>query len=484
MKLFIACLATETNTFSPMPTTTKQFRVVRGGNHKDKNIPVMVWREIAEDRGWDVAESITAFAEPAGTTLKSTYEAFREEILNDLRAAMPVDLVLLDLHGAMVADGYDDCEGDLIQHVREVVGEKVPIGVELDLHCHISQTMIEQANAIITYKEYPHTDFADRAVELFSIIGDAAEGKIKPHIAMFDCKMVALYYPTQEPTRSFVNKLKSLEGKDGVLSVSLGHGFPWGDVPDLGTKVLVVTDDNPKKGAQLASELGREFFEMRDQVLPKYYSINDAAAKMLTIPKSPIVMADVSDNSGGGAPGDSTFILKALLEHGFKNAAIGCIWDPIAAGVAIDAGEGARLDLRIGGKMGPTSGDPIDLTVTVGKIALNAVQHFGYAEAQQQVPLGDSVAVSANGIDIVLISSRTQTFSPEVFTNVGIDPLKKRLLVVKSTQHFYAGFAPIASEVIYVAAPGTVIPDFKNIPYQRAGRLRWPMVENPFMVEG
>jgi microcystin degradation protein MlrC len=476
MKLFIAALATETNTFSPMPTTTKQFRVARDGNHTYQDTPIVIWRKLAEDRGWQVAESLSAGAEPAGITLKATYEMFRDEILRDLQAAMPVDVVLLDLHGAMVADGYDDCEGDLISRARQIAGQNVPIGVELDPHCHISQTMIEQANVIITYKEYPHTDITDRCRELFAIMADAVEGKVRPHIAMFDCKMISAYYTTREPMRSFVEKMKSLEGKDGVLSVSLGHGFPWGDVPDLGTKVLVVTNNNPQKGAQLAADLGREFFNMRDEVVPKYLSIEDGLNRALEISNSPVVLADVSDNSGGGAPGDSTFILQALLERGFKNAAVGCIWDPIAVGVAIDAGEGAKLDLRVGGKMGPASGDPVDLRVTVGKIALNAFQYSG------AIPLGDSVAVSANGIDIVLISSRTQTFTPEVFTNVGIDPMERRLLVVKSTQHFYAKFSPIASEVIYVAAPGAIVPDFKNIPYRRAGRL-WPKVENPFATE-
>ncbi len=476
MKLFLASLATETNTFSPMPTTTKQFRVVREGKHTYLDTPIVIWRDKAAERGWEVAESISAGAEPAGITLKATYEMFRDEILRDLQAAMPINVVMLDLHGAMVADGYDDCEGDLIARVRQIVGEKVPIGVELDPHCHTSQTMIEKADVIITYKEYPHTDVLERAVELFAIIANAVEGKVKPHIAMFECKMISAYYTTREPMRSFVDKMKSLEGKDGVLSVSLGHGFPWGDVPDLGTKVLVVTDNNPEKGAQLATELGREFFAMREEVVPKYLSIEEGIDRALAVSGSPVVMADVSDNSGGGAPGDSTFMLKALLERGFKNVALGCIWDPIAVGVAIDAGEGARLDLRIGGKMGPTSGDPLDLNVTVGKIALNAFQFSG------GVPLGDSVAVSANGIDIVLISSRTQTFTPEVFTNVGIDPMQKRLLVVKSTQHFYAKFSPIASEVIYVAAPGAIAPDFKNIPYQRAGRL-WPKYANPFAAE-
>ncbi len=217
-------------------------------------IKIRWWRcsgKLAAARGWEVAESLIANAEPAGKTLRKAYEGFRDEILTDLKAALPVDAVLLDLHGAMVADGYDDCEGDLIASVRQVVGADVPIGVELDLHCHITEKMVNNATIIITYKEYPHTDTADRALELFNLIADTVEGKIHPTMGVFDCRMIGLFYPTAEPMKSYVARMKALEGKNGVLSVSLAHCFPWGDVPDLGAKTLVVTDNNPAQAAQL-----------------------------------------------------------------------------------------------------------------------------------------------------------------------------------------------------------------------------------------
>lgn len=486
MKFFTACLATETNTFSPMPTSEKSFFVARHGDYSTyppyKDSVVALFCKLATERGWEVAESLIANAEPAGKTLKKVYEGFRDEILADLKAAMPVDAVLLDLHGAMVADGYDDCEGDLIAAVRQVVGADVPIGVELDLHCHISSTMVENATAIITYKEYPHTDFADRAVELFNLIADTVEGKVKPTMGVFDCRMIGLFYPTQEPMHSYVERMKALEGKDGVLSVSLAHCFPWGDVPALGAKTLVVTDNNSEQAAKLAEQLGREIYNMRHEVYPNYLGIDAALDKALAVGKSPVVLADVSDNSGGGAPGDSTFILKRLLERKIENVAIGCIWDPVMVSVAMDAGVGANLDMRIGGKMGPMSGDPLDLHVKITGLAPNAIQYFGFDESRFDVLLGDTASIQINGIDVVLISNRTQTFSPEVFTNLGIDPLTRRLLIVKSTQHFYARFSPIAAEVIYVAAPGAVLPDFKNIPYQYADRNKYPIVDDPLQA--
>ncbi len=481
MKLFTACLATETNTFSPMPTSYKSFFVARHGDYSAfppfADSVVALFRQWGEARGWEVVESLIAVAEPAGTTLRSAYESFRDEILADLQAALPVDAVLLDLHGAMVAEGYDDCEGDLIARVRQIVGPQVPIGVELDLHCHTTQLMVESADVIITYKEYPHTDFAERAQELFKIIMDTVEGRVRPTMALFDCRMIGLFYPTQEPMKGYVARMKALEGHDGVLSVSLGHCFPWGDVPDLGARTLVVTDNNPELARTLAAQLGRELYALRHSVYPRYLSMDDALDEALAVEGSPVVLADVSDNSGGGAPGDSTFLIRRMIERGISNVGVGCIWDPIAVSVAMDAGVGARLDLRIGGKMGPMSGDPLDLNVTILGLQPNAIQYFGPDENRQNVPLGHSAGVTAHGIDIVLISNRTQTFSPEVFSNVGIDPLQKRLLIAKSTQHFYARFSPIAAKVIYVAAPGAIVPDFTRIPYQRADRNQYPIVD-------
>ena len=284
--------------------------------------------------------------------------------------------------------------------------------------------------------------------------------------------MIGVYHTTQEPVKSFVAKMQSLEGRDDILSISLGHGFPWGDVPDLGTRVLVVTNNQPEKGASLAKALGDEFYAMRDTVQPNYHTIDSSIDAAMAIEGAPVVLADVSDNSGGGAPNDSTFFLRRLLERGIENAAIGCIWDPVLVSVAMELGEGVEADLRIGGKMGPMSGAPVDLRVRVGKIVPNAFQIFG----QGQAKLGDSVALHGpNGIDIVLITHRTQTFSPHVFSNVGIDPTQKKILIVKSMQHFYAGFEPIAARILHVSTPGTLVPDMAQIPYQRASHNLWPL---------
>lgn len=485
MKIFTTLLGTETNTFSPFATGFQNFEetyLVRGGNHGETPsafaIPLIIWRRRAEERGWEVVESLAAFATPAGMTRRDVYETYRDEILADLKAAMPVDAVFLNMHGAMVANGYDDCEGDMITAVRQVVGADVPIGVELDLHCHLTQQMVDNATVIITFKEYPHTDFGERAEEVFTIIADTLAGEVTPHMALFDCRMVGVFHTTKEPMRSYVDDMQELEGTNGILSISLSHCFPWGDVPEMGVRTLVITNDRPEYGIELAESLGQRLHGLRTQTQPDYLTINEALDAALGNDKGPVVLADVSDNSGGGAPNDSTFVLKAMLDRGIENAAIACIWDPIAVIVATEAGEGATFDLRLGGKMGPMSGDPLDLTVTVTKIVPDAVQYIGHPDTDRGISkLGATVALQVNGIDIVVNSHRTQTFSPEAFSNLGIDPTEKQILIVKSMQHFYAGFAPIAADILYIAAPGAMLPHFDKLPYKRVNQEMWPLSE-------
>jgi microcystin degradation protein MlrC len=483
MNVFLASLGTETNTFSPLPTGYRNFQetyLARRGEHGDDPfifaaVPLIVWRRRAVKRGWSVVESLCTFAQPAGVTLRSVYEAFRDEILADLREAMPVDMVLLSLHGAMVADGYQDCEGDLLARIRALVGPKVPIGAELDLHCHLTPAMIDNATAMVTFKEYPHVDLEECAEELFQIIAQAAEGTVAPDMALYDCRMIGIYPTTTEPMKGFLKRIRGLEGKEGVLSISVGHGFPWGDVPDMGTRVLVVTDARPQYGAALAASLGRQLFALREQIQPTFRTIDEALDRAQAASRGPVVLADFADNAGGGAPSDSTFLLKALLERGIENAALGCMWDPIAVQLAMDAGEGAQLDLRLGGKMGPLSGQPLDLRVTVSQVVPNAVQSFGQGSDRAQLRLGDAVALHAQGIDIVVNSIRTQVYSPDAFSHLGINPTQKHILVVKSMQHFYAGFAPMAAEILYVAAPGALQPNLAALPYQHADRSLWPL---------
>ena len=442
------------------------------------NIPLIEWRQRGETDGHDVVESISTFAQPAGPTLLHVYEELRDTILSDLKAAMPVDVVLLFMHGAMVAHSYDDCEGDTLAKVRELVGPDASVGIELDLHCHLTELMRRSADVIITFKEYPHTDIAERARELYGLVTAARRGEIDPVIAYYDCRIVNLWRTSQEPMRSFVRRMQALEGKDGILSVSFGHGFPWGDVADVGAKIVVVADGDEVKAAALARTLGEEVWRMRRETETHHDSIDegiDAAEEAKA--GTPLVLADVADNAGGGAPSDNTAILRRLVDRGIRDVATGCYWDPVAVQICLDAGIGARFDLRIGGKCGVASGDPVDLHVTVRGLHN---EHTQTGLSGGRARLGASTWAEADGIHLILNSVRQQTFSPDAFTGLGCTLHDKRLVVVKSTQHFYAAFAPIASAVRYVAAPGAIAPDYGRIPYTKRTQPYWPRVEDPF----
>ena len=484
MKTFIACLGTETNTFSPIPTGLETFEetlLFHGdATERDDSLftgPLHVWRQATEARQGQVVESLAAFAEPAGITTRQVYEDLRDELLADLKRALPIDLVLLNMHGAMVSDGYDDCEGDILARVRALVGPDVPVGAELDLHCHITDVMLESATAIITYKEYPHVDPRERAAELFDLCLDAAQARVRPVMATFDIRMINSYRTPVEPLKSFVQRMKDLEGEDGILSVSFGHGFPYGDVADVGGKILVVADGDAGQAAALAEQLGRELWQMRDEIAAPRLGIDAALDRALEAPSGTVVLADVADNAGGGAPSDATFLLARILERGIGDVLNGLYWDPVAVRFCLEAGEGASLSLRIGGKCGPASGDPLDLEVEVRRIVRDGSQSFG----PSRNPVGDIVWLSTGqDIEIVLNSVRTQVFHPDVFTQLGLDPATKRLVVVKSTQHFYAGFEPLATEVLYVSSPGALSSDHGAIPYSKRQTPFWPRVADPW----
>ncbi|QHE91187.1 microcystin LR degradation protein MlrC-like protein [Pandoraea fibrosis] len=484
MKIFAAHLSTETNTFAPCPTGWggfQEYGIFRGDasirSPEGVGYLLAELRRLAQSEEHEIAEGLGAEAQPSGPVIREVYETLRDEIVAGVRAALPLDAVVLMLHGAMVAQHYDDCEGDLLACIREVVGPDVPIAATLDPHCHFTERMQCAADILIAYKEYPHTDAIDRLREVYRLVTQAVEGKVKPVTAVFDCRMVGAWHTTSEPMAGFVRRMKSFEGRDGILSVSLGHGFPWGDVPEAGAKLWVIADRDPALASALAHQLGQEFWAIRREVQPQWHDLDHGLDIALAVGAGPVVVADVADNPGGGAPGDSTFILRRVVERGIPDVALGCFWDLGAIQICADAGVGATLDLRIGGKCGAASGDPIDLRVTVRAVHDTHSQSI----SGMSIPLGRSIWVEGpNGLDIVLVSVRTQVIGVDAFTGIGVPMDAKRLVVVKSTQHFQAEFAPRAKAIVHVAAPGALTPDFAAIPYRHRDLNYWPRVENPF----
>jgi microcystin degradation protein MlrC len=278
MRLFTATLATETNTFSPLPTSLQNYResvFFRPGEHPADaprmcTAPLFVGRARARTEGFELIEGSCFAASPAGTTNRADYETMRDEILDQLRMAMPVDGLLLGLHGAMVAHGYDDVEGDIIEKARAIVGPKCVIGVELDPHCHLTMKRVAGADIIVLYKEFPHTDVVERAEDLLDLVLATLRGRIKPVMSVYDCRQIQSYPTTLPLMRAFVDRIKAMEGKDGILSVSIAHCFPYADVPELSGRVLVVADGDKAKADALATRLGQELVSMRGKTMPEF----------------------------------------------------------------------------------------------------------------------------------------------------------------------------------------------------------------------
>ncbi len=471
MKVFSATLATETNTFAPMPTGLDAFEergVFEAGAHPDAPTlftgPLWAARLRAKALGLTLAEGLCAFAMPSGTTTRHAHESLRARLLDDLRAAMPVDVVLLGLHGAMIAEGCDDCEGDLLERVRAIVGPRVVVGAELDPHAHLSERMVRHADLLMAFREYPHTDAVERGLELVDACVAIARGAPRPIAAVHDTGTLRTLRTPFQPVRGFVDRARAMEGRDGVVSISTIHGFPWADSPDLGTKLLVYATE-ARIAQDVAARLGAELRAICDGLRTRGPSIDAAIDEALAAEAIPVVLADGADNAGGGAPSDATFVLRRLVERGVGSAILGPLWDPVAVSIAWQAGEGARLPLRIGGKVAPVSGDPLDALVEVRGLRreLRVPGLSGSVDA-----LGDCALVAIGGVEVLLNSRRTQGFSTEMFTAFGVDLSTRRIVVVKSSQHFHASFSKVAARILYVDAPGTLTNDLTTLPFRRA----------------
>jgi microcystin degradation protein MlrC len=489
MRLFLGGLVHESSSFSPLPTSVQSFRE---GVLIRRTEPQALQQVVAQPtltgviaaatrQGDTLLPGLYAEAQPSGPLSRADYEKLRDELLADLRASLPVDAVLLVLHGAMLAEGYPDCEGDLLQRVREVVGPAMPVGALLDLHCNLSPAMLDSGAALIACKEYPHIDYAARGEELHAMLAAMVRGELAVKAHWRRVPVLGIFGTTQPPMSGFVDRLKHSEATlPGIESVSVLHGFPWADTPHTCAAVLVLAQDTPAAAGvatELLEELAEAFYGMREQAsarrLPLSEALDLAEAEMRLARPGPVVLADTADNAGGGAAGDSTFVLRELLRRGVRDVALGMVWDPQAVAIATAAGVGARLSLRIGGKVSPMSGDPVDLDVEVLACRSDARQRSLTPGGSD--PLGPAVAVRAQGIAIVLNSIRQQVFSPACFTELGIDPAAMRLVVVKSTQHFRSGFDAMAAAVVYADSPGSLQANLHELPYRHLPRPVWPV---------
>ena len=487
-RIFAGGLATETNSFSPIPTGYDDFRKAHGTEHDAVRDAIFfggsfrAYRTVTAARMGNLLLGSYCFATPAGPPSRAVYGRLRDELLTELAAVMPVQGVLLTLHGAMVCDGIDDCETDIVRHVRDTVGPAAVIGVLLDLHCDLPPELVEAADVIVVVKEYPHIDVEPCGRRLAELVLDAVAGRIQPTMGWFDCRMVGLYPTVREPVRSFVDDvLCAAENEPGVLVASLGHGFPFLDALHPGARALVVSDGDEELAKRVAANVGQAFHTLRREAAIPAVPLATALAQVDALPVGwgPIVLADIADNAGGGAPSDSTFILGELLRQERNDAALAPLWDPVAVQHAFAAGVGATLALRLGGKTGPGSGPPLDVRARVCGLVRDLTQRWPQTTGFAELPLGDAAWLEIDGVDVIAVSRRDQAFGIELFTAFGIDPASRRLLVLKSANHFRAAFDPLAADVIYVDAGGSLPADPRDVPYTRFDRNAFPWLLNP-----
>ena len=478
-RVVIGSMSHETNTFSTVKTKLDDFRPKYGEDIFDTlrgtRSGIGGYLDVLEPMGVECIPTISAGATPAGELRNEDYWYIVNYIKDEIRKAGRVDGVLLALHGAMVAEGVPEAEGTLLREVKDVVGD-VPVIVTLDLHGLISKMIIENCNGIFGYDTNPHIDMYERGVEAAETLLAAMKGEIKPIVAFKKLPMVPPTInqrTTEGPMVKLLEMAREKEKEPKVLNVCLFPAFPYADVQRVGSAVVAVTDGDPELAQRVADEVGEKMYSMREEFLKPLISIEDAVSTALSAAEGPVVLADVADNPGGGAPGDGTEILRELLKRGAKNVGLAIIKDPEAVQRAIDVGVKGTLSMEIGAKTDDYHGKPLMVSGTVRTVTDGRFIHKAMAVG---VPadVGRTAVIDVDGVEIILTERSHAPNDPEIYRRNGIEPTDKKILVLKSRGHFRAAYEPFSKLVLEVDAPGLTTPNLSWFTYHNIPRPIWP----------
>jgi microcystin degradation protein MlrC len=467
MRLFLTTLWAGCIHSSAMPLSDDEFEVLRGGVPRDRRLlharwlPQFALRGAAETKGWEAVESICASANPGLAINDRFYQSLKGEIRADFARRGPFDAVVLATSGITRTFHIEDVEKDLLQIFQPARRSGTTVGFFTNCHSHLDETNLALLDVIATLKEYPHTDWADRATELFSLIEKTATREIRPTISVAKPGMVAVINTFEQPYRRILDKVKALEKKAPVASISILHGNLGVNTKFNELRVLVTTDNDPKVGQATADEIGREIFDARDSITPIYFSADDLIAKIRSSEPGPFFIADYLDNPFGGSAGDSTIIVDRLLTSGISNICCGPIFDPTTVKVAIAAGEGATLPVRVGGKFSRQSGRPLDIVCDVVAIHRDVEQSQPYNGIDVKFPTGTCAHLRSGDLDLIVSDRRQQTFSPNLFTRFGIDLRAKRCVVVKSKKEYEIQFKDISMQLFTIPSSVPETGDFR-----------------------
>ena len=488
MRLAVGGLCHETNTFAEGLTTLEDFTRPGGFPGLMTGEEVLRLRGTATCTGGFIAAAEAAgdvafvpllwtFPQPSGTVEQAAFETVAGMLLERLAEALPVDGVLLDLHGAMVTEEYPDAEGELLRRVRDLVGPAVPVVATLDLHANISPEMVAHATALIGYDTYPHVDSFERGHEALQIIRDACQGRTRPVGALSQIPM--LIGPPRQctllpPMQDLIALVHGYEQRPGIISITLAGGFPFADTACTGAAVVVIADGEPTLAAQTAEEIAGAVWDRREDFRLHLTPLAEAIA-WAREHGGPVILADGSDNPGGGAPCDGTVMLQALIEAQAPRSTVAIIADPEAVAGAWAAGSGHEATLTVGGKTDDRHGPPLTLTGTVRLLSDGNYVNAGPMGTGLPVAMGRTAVFVVGDVEIVLTERRVQPYDTQALRSLGIEPADRLIIGLKSAVHFRADYGPLARRIFEVDTPGIHNPDVTTYAYRHLRRPIWPL---------
>lgn len=479
----------ETNTFNKNPTGydafTKYF-VYFGddaiGERGHVNNELAGFCDCARDYGWKHTHVLSAAAMPAGVVTRDAFDRLGGAIV---RAAgehkEKLDGILLGLHGAMVTEFCEDGEGELLERLRGVVGPELPIAVVLDHHGNVTQKMCDLANIIVSYKTYPHIDMRECARQAGTILHRTMKGEIRPRTLRVHRPMLEEVNCGRTDFGPMVDRIaKSIayEKEPGVFAVGINTGFAEADIREIGPAVTITYEENEAKHRAFAEAIADDIWQKRFDVVNSYISVEEAAeiAKAYRRDAGPLIIADYADNVGGGAYGDSTNLLRALLDAGIADAAFGPMADAETAKQLHSHTVGDRVKVKLGGKSDPRfGGGALEIEGEICLISNGSYTCDGEMLGGLSFSWGETAVLRVGGIDVLVVSEPGSIDDLQQFRAFGIDPAAKTVVGLKSMQHFRAAFEPIAGKVIVCDSGALTTPNWEILPYRNVPRPIFPL---------
>jgi len=481
MRLIIGSIMHESNTFCQVKTDLSSFRKVQlligkqiVDYHMDKRTEIGGMLCALSRKDVEIVPTISANALPSGKVTSETFEFFKKELIKNIKKTK-VDGILLVLHGAMVTEEIDDPEGNLLEEINNIIGKNTYIGVTLDMHANVSDLMVRNAHFLIGYRTHPHIDQWEIGRKAADIMVSLIKEQMQPTMVMKKLPMILPAETSLEPRSRLLKEIDMLKKNDEVTSISFFIGYPWADVNVIGSSVVVITKNNLQLAQKEADELANLFWRLREDFPLKIVSIDDAINDALNTDGGPIVFCDMGDSLFAGASGDVNTVLAALIKRRVDNVVLAAMIDPEAVQKAIELGKGKKATLEIGGKLDRLNSNPLRVSGNIKLIVEKS--HFvedstlsGY-----EGDMGPLVIFETNGIGIVLAECRGKVYSPTFLRNLGIEPKKKKIVVVKDGIGPVVTYKSIAKKVIFVNTPGWSTQGFKSLEYNHIPRPIFPL---------